>query len=69
MFEVIGVIVVSLIALFAVVCFVGLPWLGLGFGGPSVINWAWMVGGLVAAGLIVLGWWNLVGTKIHMGFG
>lgn len=68
MLEFIGALAISLVAVVAVVWFIGLPWLSLGFGGPSVSNWAWMFGGLVSAGLIVLGWWNLVGTKIHLGF-
>lgn len=67
--EIIGVLFVTVICIVAVIWFIGFPWIALGFGGPSVGNWAWMIGGLVAAGLVVLGWWNLVGSKIHLGFG
>lgn len=67
--EIIGILAVSLVCVVAVVFLVGLPWIALGFGGPSVGNWAWMIGGLVLASMVVLGWWHFVGSKIHVGFG
>lgn len=67
--EIIGILVVSGICAVAAFSSIGIPWVGLGFGGPTVKNWLWMAAGLVCAGLVVLGWWHLVGSKIHLGFG
>lgn len=64
-----GALCLTIIAAIAVFWLIGLPWLGLGFGGPSIVNWSWMIGGLILSAGVVYGWWSLVGTHIHMGFG
>ncbi|QOI67520.1 hypothetical protein SEA_BEUFFERT_142 [Streptomyces phage Beuffert] len=66
---ILGALFLTIIAAIAVFWLIGMPWLALGFGGPSVGNWAWMVGGLACATVVVLGWWHFVGTNIHFSFG
>lgn len=65
---VIGALAVTVIAALLVMWLIGMPWLALGFGGPSVGNWLWMVAGLVLSAGVCYGWWVLVGTHIHLGF-
>jgi hypothetical protein len=67
--ELIGALFVTIICAIAIIWLIGMPWLALGFGGPSIGNWAWMIAGLSIATLVALGWWHFVGTKIHFGFG
>jgi hypothetical protein len=63
-----GAVCLTIIAAIAVFWLIGLPWLGLGFGGPSVANWTIMVVGLVLSAAVVYGWWFFVGTNIHFSF-
>ncbi|QWT30022.1 membrane protein [Streptomyces phage TunaTartare] len=67
--ELIGALFVTIICAIAIIWLIGMPWLAMGFAGPSVGNWAWMIAGLSIATLVALGWWHFVGTKIHFGFG
>jgi hypothetical protein len=66
---IIGALALTIIAAMAIMWLIGVPWLGLGFGGPSVSNWSWMVLGLASAAGVVIGWWNFVGSNIHFSFG
>jgi len=67
--ELFGALCLTVIAAIAIFWCIGMPWLALGFGGPSVGNWAWMIGGLIVASGIAYGWWVLVGSSIHFSFG
>lgn len=67
--ELFGAFCLTVIAVIAVMVCIGLPWLSLGFAGPTFGNWTWMVGGLIAASGVVYGWWTLVGSNIHFSFG
>lgn len=67
--ELFGALCLTIIAAVAVFWCVGIPFVGLGFGGPTVVNWAWMIAGLIVTAGIVYGWWTLVGTHISLGFG
>lgn len=69
MFEVIGIITLSLIAAWVIFLCVGLPWLSLGFGGPSITNWIVMLAGLAVGFVVAYSWWHFVGTNIHVRFG
>ncbi|QNN99225.1 membrane protein [Streptomyces phage Faust] len=69
MLEIVGALAISAIAFVLIAWLIGMPWLALGFGGPSVSNFGWLFVGLVLATGIAVGWWHLVGTHIHVGFG
>lgn len=69
MLEAIGALALTIIALLLISWLIGMPWLALGFSGSSLGNWTLMVIGLALSALVVLGWWNFVGSHIHMSFG
>ena len=67
--ELFGVLCLTVLALLAIVVCIGVPYIGLGFGGPTASNWALMIGGLIISASIAFGWWVVVGSEIHLGYG
>lgn len=69
MLELFGALALTAIAVVLAIWIVGLGWMGLAFGGPTLLNWLWMLVCLIPTAGIMLGWWLIVGTHIHISFG
>ncbi len=67
MLEIIGVIALTLLAMFFISNCLYLPLMAIGFGGWKR-NWVGLAVGLALAISTVVGWWFLVGTHIHLEF-
>ncbi len=65
----IGALFLTVIAGIALMYFVGLPFLGFAFGGPTKENCITAAIFLPLAVGDVLLWWHFVGTNIHFSFG
>lgn len=67
MLEVIGALFITGVALALIFYMVATPLMGLAWGGPTLVNWTFMLVGLALSAGVALGWWHLVGTNINVG--
>ncbi|QIN94146.1 hypothetical protein PP459_gp087 [Streptomyces phage Wakanda] len=65
----IGALFITLIIGVVVFVCIGLPYIAIGFGGPTKDNVAALLVGLTLAAFAVYGWWVFVGSNIHFSFG
>ena len=68
MLEFIGALFLTVVALYIVGACLYIPLMSIGFAGWKH-NWISLVIGVVIACLVSFGWWVLVGSNIHVGFG
>jgi len=64
-----GALCLTILAGVAVFICLGLPYIAIGFGGPTKANVTAFAIGVTLAGGVVFGWWHFVGTNIHLSFG
>lgn len=67
--EIIGALALTIVAAIVVFVTIGVPYIGLGFGGPTVTNVVGMIIGTALAAATIFGWWVFVGSEINVSFG
>ncbi|AVD99345.1 hypothetical protein SEA_BILLNYE_173 [Streptomyces phage BillNye] len=65
----IGALFITLIVGVVVFMCLGLPYIAIGFGGPTRSNVSCLIIGLILSAFMVYGWWHYVGSNIHFSFG
>lgn len=64
-----GALCLTILAVIAIFISLGMPYLAIGFGGPTKANVTALIIGIAIASGVAFGWWHFVGTNIHFSFG